>query len=97
MKISKYLLKSIIEVVKEGIFQDHVNRELLLEIVRYKSSKVDDVTSLDDLYQKSRGQREKGDLLYHGDDEKVLRNSPLLEAYKKADIEVLIMDDERDR
>jgi len=55
MKISKYLLKSIIEVVKEGIFQDHVNRELLLEIVRYKSSKVDDVTSLDDLYQKSRG------------------------------------------
>ena len=28
-----------------------------------------------------------------GEDEKVLRNSPLLEAYKKASIEVLIMDD----
>jgi len=23
-------------VIKEGIFQDHVNRELLLEIVRYQ-------------------------------------------------------------
>jgi len=38
--------------------------------------------------------REKKEIYYIiGDDEKVLRNSPLLEAYKKADIEVLIMDD----
>ncbi len=80
-------------VVKEGIFQDHVNRELLLEIVRYKSSKVDDVTSLDDYIKRAEG-REKKEIYYIiGDDEKVLRNSPLLEAYKKADIEVLIMDD----
>jgi molecular chaperone HtpG len=80
-------------VIKEGIFQDHVNRELLLEIVRYKSSKVDDVTSLDDYIKRAEG-REKKEIYYIiGDDEKVLRNSPLLEAYKKADIEVLIMDD----
>jgi len=80
-------------VIKEGIFQDHLNKELLLEIVRYKSSKVEGMTSLDD-YIKRAGDREKKEIYYIiGEDEKVLRNSPLLEAYKKADIEVLIMDD----
>jgi len=51
--------------LKRVSFQDHVNRELLLEIVRYKSSKVDDVTSLDDYIKRAEGKREKGDLLYH--------------------------------
>ena len=81
------------KVIKEGIFQDHVNKELLLEIVRYKSSKVEGMTSLDDYIKRAEG-REKKEIYYIiGEDEKVLRNSPLLEAYKKADIEVLIMDD----
>ncbi|RUM75262.1 MAG: molecular chaperone HtpG, partial [Sulfurovum sp.] len=48
--------------------------------------------SLDDYI--SRGNSEKKEIYYIvGEDEKVLRNSPLLEAYKKANIEVLIMDD----
>jgi molecular chaperone HtpG len=81
------------KVIKEGIFQDHVNKELLLEIVRYKSSKVEGMTSLDDYIKRAEG-REKKEIYYIiGEDEKVLRNSPLLEAYKSADIEVLIMDD----
>jgi len=80
-------------VIKEGIFQDHLNKELLLEIVRYKSSKVEGLTSLDDYIKRAEG-REKKEIYYIiGEDEKVLRNSPLLEAYKKANIEVLIMDD----
>jgi len=41
-----------------------VNRELLLEIVRYKSSKVDDVTSLDDYIKRQRVERKRR-LLYH--------------------------------
>jgi molecular chaperone HtpG len=42
----------------------------------------------------SRGNSEKKEIYYiAGQSEKVLRNSPLLEAYKKANIEVLIMDD----
>ena len=85
-----------VKLVKEGIYTDHLNKETLLEIVRYKSSKVEGLTSLDD-YMKRAGEREgetKKEIYYIiGDDEKILRNSPLLEAYKKADIEVLIMDD----
>jgi len=84
------------KLIKEGIFTDHLNKETLLEIVRYKSSKVEGLTSLDD-YMRRAGEREgetKQEIFYLiGEDEHVLRNSPLLEAYRKADIEVLIMDD----
>ncbi len=80
-------------VIKEGIYTDHINKETLLEIVRYKSSSEEGLVSLDDYI--SRGNSEKKEIYYIiGADEKVLRHSPLLEAYKKASIEVLILDDE---
>ncbi|MDM5262878.1 molecular chaperone HtpG [Sulfurovum sp. XTW-4] len=79
-------------VMKEGIYTDHVNKELLLDIVKYKSSTEEGLVSFEEYV--SRGDSEKKEIYYIvGDDEKVLRNSPLLEAYKKANIEVLIMDD----
>ncbi len=79
-------------VIKEGIYTDHINKETLLEIVRYKSSTEKGLISFDDYI--SRGDGEKKEIYYiTGEDEKVLRNSPLLEAYKKASVEVLIMDD----
>ena len=79
-------------LVKEGIFTDYTNKELLLDIVRYKSSKEEGLVSLEDYV--SRGDSEKKEIYYIiGENEQVLRNSPLLEAYKKADIEVLILDD----
>ena len=80
-------------VVKEGIYTDHVNKELLLDIVKYKSSTQEGLVSFEEYV--SRGNSEKKEIYYIiGDDEKVLRNSPLLEAYNKASIEVLILDDE---
>ncbi len=84
------------KVIKEGIYTDHTNKEMLLEIVRYKSTKAEALTSLDD-YLKRAGEREgetKKEIYYIiGEDENVLKHSPLLEAYRKADIEVLVMDD----
>jgi len=79
-------------VIKEGIYTDYTNKETLLEIVRYKSSSQEGMISFEDYI--SRADSEKKEIYYIiGEDEKVLRNSPLLEAYKKANIEVLIMDD----
>jgi molecular chaperone HtpG len=79
-------------VIKEGIFTDYMNKELLLDIVRYKSSSEEGLVSFEEYI--SRGDSEKKEIYYIiGENEKVLRNSPLLEAYKKADIEVLILDD----
>jgi len=80
------------KVIKEGIYIDQTNKETLLEIVRYKSSVESGLVSFEDYI--SRGDSEKKEIYYiTGESEAVLRNSPLLEAYKKANIEVLIMDD----
>jgi len=79
-------------VIKEGIYTDHTNKELLLDIVKYKSSNQEGLVSLESYI--SRGDSEKKEIYYiTGENENVLRNSPLLEAYNKANIEVLIMDD----
>ncbi len=82
-------------LIKEGIYTDHTNKELLLDIVRYKSSKVEGMTSFDAYVQRAgerEGETDKHVYYLIGDDENILRHSPLLEAYRKADIEVLIMD-----
>ena len=79
-------------VIKEGIYTDQMNKEILLDIVKYKSSIEEGLVSFEDYM--SRGDSETKEIYYiTGEDENVLRNSPLLEAYKKANIEVLIMDD----
>lgn len=81
--------------LKEGLYGDFANRETLLELIRFKSTKVDGLTSLAEA--KSRMQPEQKALYYiTGGSESILRNSPLLEIYKKKDIEVLILDDDID-
>ncbi len=83
-------------LIKEGIYTDYTNKETLLEIVRYKSTKAEKLTSLDEyiLRANEREGEVKKEIYYIvGEDENILRKSPLLEAYKRADIEVLIMDD----
>ena len=81
--------------LKEGLHSDFANRETLLDLVRFKSTKVDGLTSLADA--KSRMQEGQKSLYYiTGGAESLLRTSPLLEIYKKRGIEVLILDDDID-
>jgi molecular chaperone HtpG len=81
--------------LKEGVYGDYANRETLLDLVRFKSTKVEGLTSLAEV--KERMQPEQKALYYiTGGAESMLRNSPLLEIYKKKDIEVLILDDDID-
>ncbi len=79
--------------LKEGVYQDYVNKEAILELVRYKSTNDDaKMTSL--AAYKDRADSEQKAIYYIvGEDEKVLRNSPLMESYRKNNIEVLILDD----
>ena len=37
-----------IRPLKEGVYQDYTNKETILELLRYKSSKVEKMTSLED-------------------------------------------------
>jgi molecular chaperone HtpG len=81
--------------LKEGLYGDFANRETLLELVRFKSTKIEGLTSLAEA--KERMQPEQKALYYiTGGSESMLRNSPLLEIYKKKGIEVLILDDDID-
>jgi molecular chaperone HtpG len=81
--------------LKEGLYSDYANRETLLELVRFKSTKVEGLTSLADV--KSRMKEGQKSIYYlTGGTDSLLRTSPLLEIYKKKDLEVLILDDEID-
>jgi molecular chaperone HtpG len=81
--------------LKEGLYGDYANREALLELVRFKSTKVEGMTSLADV--KSRMKEDQKSIYYiTGGAESLLRTSPLLEIYKKKDVEVLILDDDFD-
>ena len=81
--------------IKEGLYQDFANREQLVDLVRFKSTAVDGFTSLEEYKKRMLGEQ-KAIYYITGGDEQTLRHSPLLEAYKKKEIEVLIMDDEID-
>ncbi len=81
--------------LKEGLYSDFANRDTLLELVRFKSTKVDGYTSLAE-YKERMKEDQKAIYYLTGEDEHTLRNSPLLEAYKNKDIEVLIMDEDID-
>ncbi len=81
--------------LKEGLYGDYANRETLLDLVRFKSTKVDGLTSLADV--KSRMAEGQKSIYYiTGGNETLLRSSPLLEIYKKNNYEVLLLDDEID-
>ena len=68
---------------------------MLLDLIRFKSTSMERLTSLADA--KSRMKEGQKNIYYiTGGTESLLRTSPLLEIYKKKDLEVLILDDEID-
>ena len=81
--------------LKEGLYGDYANRETLLELIRFKSTAVEGLTSLAQV--KARMKEGQKSIYYiTGGAESLLRTSPLLEIYKKKDLEVLILDDDLD-
>ncbi len=83
-------------VLKEGVLQDFEHKDMLLELLRYKSTASPPAwTSLSEY--RDRMQKDQKAIYYiTGAREAGLRSSPLLETYKARGIEVLVMDDEID-
>lgn len=81
--------------LKEGLYSDYANREALMELVRFKSTEVEGFTGLAS-YKERMKEDQKAIYYIAGGSEETLRNSPLIEAYKKKGVEVLIMDDDID-
>ena len=93
-------VKNFNRPMKEGLYSDYANREEISEIVRFKSTDAagtgdDNWTSFADYVQRMKPEQ-KAIYYITGTDEKNLRASPLLEAYKNKGFEVLIMADEID-
>lgn len=83
------------KVLKEGLYGWGANKDTLLKLMLFKSSKNEALTSLDEY--KTRLKEGQKEIFYiTGNNENLLRNSPLLESYKAKDIEVLLFDDEID-
>ncbi|MGL4986338.1 MAG: molecular chaperone HtpG, partial [Treponemataceae bacterium] len=86
--------------IKEGLYSDFANRDELCEIIRFKSTAEQGTgdqawVSFADYVQRMQAEQ-KAIYYITGNDEAQLRNSPLLEAYKKKGLEVLVLSDEID-
>lgn len=84
--------------LKEGLYGDYAHREELSDLVRFKStheSAEKQWTSFADYVSRMKD-GQKAIYFITGGDEKTLRQSPHLEAYRKKGLEVLIMSDEID-
>lgn len=83
------------KVLKEGLYGFGANKDEILNLTLFKSSKRDGYITLKE-YKDSMSKEQKSIYYITGKDEKMLKTSPLLEAFNAKDIEVLICDDEID-
>lgn len=93
----KYLsfFKTFGKVLKEGLYGFGGEKDGLLKLMLYKSTKGENFRSLEEYKNDLQG--EQKEIFYiAGNNESLLRTSPLLEEYKQKNIEVLLMDDEID-
>ncbi len=83
--------------LKEGLYTDFANRETLLDLIRVKSTKTegDQLTSLAE-YKERMIPDQKAVYYITGGSAATLGSSPLLEAYRSKNIEVLILDHDID-
>jgi len=87
--------KEMGKALKEGIYSDFENKDKLLDLMLFKSSKRDGFVTFKEYKEDMKDGQEK--IFYiMGEDENLLRHSPLLEKFKEDDIEVLIFDEEVD-
>ncbi len=79
-------------VLKEGILQDHDNRQTLLDLMLVHSTASDELTTLSDYVGRMQQGQEH---IYYitGEDRAVMASSPHLEAFRARGIEVLLLSD----
>ena len=79
-------------VLKEGLYEDHENRDKILEIVRFNSTASDKLISLAEYVERMK--KGQTDIYYiSGEGLDLVKASPQLEGFKARGIEVLLMTD----
>ncbi|KLN62539.1 heat shock protein 90 [Kiloniella spongiae] len=79
-------------VLKEGLYEDLPQKDALLKLCRFKSTKTDSWISLADYLENMKEGQEH---IYYisGEDEQALRRSPQIEGFKAKDVDVLVLHD----
>ena len=79
-------------VLKEGLYEDHENRDKILEIVRFNSTASDKLISLAEYVDRMK--KDQTEIYYiSGEGLDLVKASPQLEGFKARGIEVLLMTD----
>lgn len=81
-------------VLKEGLYSDYENKEKILELLRFDSSKAENLSLKD--YKQAMLKEQKSIYYIIGENKDLLKASPLLEKYAKLGFDVLLLSDEVD-
>ena len=82
-------------VLKEGLYSDFENKDKILELLRFATSRQDELIALKD-YKAAMPKEQKSIYYLIGENLDLLKASPLLEKYAKKGYEVLLLNDEVD-
>ena len=81
------------KVLKEGLLSDFENRDLLIDLILFKTSKSDKYIDFKTYIDRMKENQKS---IYYLIGEKDIKNSPLLDRFKKEDFEVILFNDEID-
>ena len=79
-------------VLKEGLYEDPANRDRILELARFRSTRGDDLIGLD-AYVEAMNEGQDAIYTITGDDLEQLSASPQLEGFRALGVEVLLLTD----
>ncbi|HLS68260.1 MAG TPA: molecular chaperone HtpG [Kiloniellales bacterium] len=79
-------------ILKEGLYEESGQQETLLKLARFRSTKAEGWTSLDDYVARMRPGQDKIYMIA-GDEVEALRRSPQIEGFAAKDVEVLLLTD----
>ncbi|HEC1770003.1 TPA: molecular chaperone HtpG [Campylobacter lari] len=83
------------KVLKEGLYGFGENKDAIAKLLYFKNSNKEELIDLEE-YKQNLAEGQNEFFYISGKNEKLLRNSPLLESYKQKNINVLLLDEEID-
>lgn len=82
------------KVLKEGLYSDYENKEKILELLIFDSSKAEDISLKE--YKDSMSSEQKSIYYILGENKDSIKNAPLLEKFAQKGFDVLLLSDEID-
>jgi molecular chaperone HtpG len=83
-------------VLKEGLYSDHANREKILELLRFNTLKGDTLTSIEEFIKNVDEEKKEIYYITANSSLEMLKSSPALERFKARDLDVLVLNEEID-